>query len=99
LISNQSEVSSVEVLDNSEYEFKKGATDNRLISINNALKGKIVAANISYKKTGNILISWMYDDTWLFRNIEVFAGEGQTSVRLCPTPTQINPNLISYIAC
>jgi hypothetical protein len=99
LITSQSEVSSLEILDNSETEFKKSAIDNRLISVNTALKGKIVAANVSYKKTSNILIGWMYDDTWMFKSIEVFSGEGQSLVKLCPTPTSINPNLISYIAC
>jgi hypothetical protein len=53
----------------------------------------ITSAIVIYKKTNAFLLSLLYQDSWSFKNIEVFSGENQKSIRLCPAQTYLKSGI------
>ncbi|RNA45174.1 pancreatic triacylglycerol lipase-like [Brachionus plicatilis] len=83
------EMSSVEILDDSNGTFKPESTEIRLVSLNEPLMNPIENLYVFYKKTNNFISSWLYEDKWSFRYIQVLNGDSQTETKFCPTSTLI----------
>lgn len=83
------EMSSVEVIDDSTATFKPDSTEVRLVSLNQPLKSPIENIYVYYKKTTNFISSWLYEDKWSFKYIEVLSGDSQNDTKFCPTSTLI----------
>ena len=71
-------------LDNADNTFKAGSTEIRLVSSTKYIGETINQVTVSYTKTSNLLSSFLYQDQWSFRNIEVVIGENQRTLRFCP---------------
>jgi hypothetical protein len=69
-------------ISNSEYTLKPGTSDLKLVEVGQLL-GSIKSATIKFTKTTTLLSSWLYQNQWSFKNIEVFNGDNQYNVRLC----------------
>ncbi len=88
------QTSSVETFDDYATVFKQNSVETRLISLNTPIdvSNPIVSAFISYKKTGNILTSWQYDNMWSFKYISILVGDNQQTLNLCPQNLIIDSN-------
>lgn len=83
------EMSTVEVIDDSTATFKPESTEIRLVSLNKPLSNPIENLYVYYKKTSNFVSSWLYEDKWSFRYIQVLSGDSQNETKFCPTSTLI----------
>jgi triacylglycerol lipase len=78
-------VSSTELIDDSTVTFKAGETQTRLVSLKEPLAQNVDSVHVSFTKTSNWASSWMYDNMWGFKYVEVLSGEKQDTWRFCPT--------------
>lgn len=78
------------VLDNNENTFKPGSSEKRLVPSSKYIGESITGATLSYTKAQNLLIGWVYQNDWSFKNIEVLYGNSQNYVTLCPEKTYIS---------
>jgi lipoprotein lipase len=81
---NTIQSTTIETLDDSDVTFKRNSVETRLLSFNTKFNGLVESAIISFRKTSNLLSSWMYDNSWSFSHIEVFDGANQILKKLCP---------------
>ena len=88
------QTSTVETFDDNATVFKQNSVEARLLSLTQPLDTSvpILSAFISYKKTGNILTGWQYDNQWSFKYINILVGDSQQSINLCPTTLIIDSN-------
>ena len=88
------ELSTIYLFDDSDTTFKQNSIETRLLSfeqpIDNAFE--IDSAFISYRKTTNLLSSWMYDSQWSFKYVSVLIGDNQKQINLCPLKPIIDSN-------
>ena len=79
------QTSSEEVIDDADTVFKKDSSLTRLVSLVNSLNDpEIKDIVVSFKKNLNTFVTWMYDQRWSFKYIELFSGEHQKMRRFCP---------------
>jgi hypothetical protein len=76
-------------LDNSDVTFKAGSTEARLVASTKYIGEDISQITVTYTKTSNLLSSFLYQDKWSFRNVEVLNGDNQKSLRFCPSTAYI----------
>lgn len=75
---------STEILvENSNYTLRPGASDKRLVSFTKYLGDKIVSLKLKFSKTSKLLSSWLYQNDWSFKNIEVTYGDTQFTEKFC----------------
>lgn len=79
-----SEKSSTELIDDGGIIFSANSVEKKLVSIDSHLKSDIVKVYITYQRGWNPVDYWYYESTWMFKTVEVFSAEHQTSVKLCP---------------
>lgn len=86
---NANQKSSTEMLDDMSTTFKPDSVENRIISFDDAFNGVPDSIYISYQKTTTLLSSWMYDNEWSFKYVEVTNGDTQVTTKFCPTSVLI----------
>ena len=85
------ETSQTEILDDSNTTFESLTSATFLVSLKTPFKsGPIKSAYISYTKSINPLDWLFFADKWEFKRIEVFSGEQQTTIQLCPQKNFFN---------
>lgn len=77
------------MLDSSDNTFNSGSVYKVLSRANKNPGSTITSAVVTYKKTTAFLTSLLYQDQWSFKNIDVFSGDNQKPMRLCPTQTYL----------
>ena len=89
----QNQTSSVETIDETGT-IEPGSIITRLISLDEPINQAypIISAFIFFEKSSNIFESMFYDSFWSFEYIEIFSGESQTLVKLCPVKAIIQSN-------
>ncbi len=85
------ELSAPILFDDSNISFKPDSTESRLLSLEKTIDNTVTIDSVfvSYTKTTNIFIGWLYENQWSFRYVEIFNGETQTTLRYCPLVTLI----------
>lgn len=76
-------------LDNADVTFKPGSIENRLIASAKYVGENISQVSVSYTKTTNIISSFLYQDQWSFRQIDLFYADNQKNLRFCPSTSYI----------
>ena len=78
------------VVDNDQHNFYPGQTYKKLLPSSRNVGTKITTATFSYQKTNNVLIAFLYQNSWSFKSIEVMHGDSQQYTKLCPDSTYVN---------
>jgi len=78
------------VVDNDQHNFYPGRTYKKLLPSTRNVGTKITTATLSYQRTNNILIAFLYQNSWSFKSIEVMHGDSQQYTKLCPDSTYVN---------
>lgn len=77
--------SSIEYLDKDDNTIKANTVEHRLVSLKKHLDENVEKAHVYYKRTGNWLNWWWYDDQWAFSSIEITHAELRETRRFCQT--------------
>ena len=83
-------------LDNSDVTFKPSSIESRLVASTKYVGENLSQVTVSYTKTSNLLSSFLYQDQWSFRAIEVFYGDSQKLFRFCPTTSFIQSGFSAF---
>ncbi|CAF1000935.1 unnamed protein product [Brachionus calyciflorus] len=81
---SDSERSSIEILDDSQTTFKQESIEDKIISLNKTFSSRIDSIYLNYSKTTNLLSSWLYENSWSFKSIEILNGDNQIITKYCP---------------
>jgi hypothetical protein len=99
----QSQTSTTETIDESGSTWLPGSVNTRLISLEEPLDQTypIEKAFIFFEKSSaNFFDNWFYDSYWSFDYIELFSGENQSLVKLCPQKPFIQSNeVVQFNKC
>ncbi len=87
-------------LDNNDVTFKAGSIENRLVASTKYVGENINQVTVSYTKTSNLISSFLYQDQWSFRQIELFHADNQKTSRFCPSVNYIQSgSSVAFIKC
>jgi hypothetical protein len=76
-------------LDNSDSTFKPSSIESRLVSSTKYIGENINTVTVSYTKTSNLLSSFLYQDQWSFKNVQISYGDNQKVFTFCPSTSYI----------
>lgn len=94
------QLSSVEVLDDGKTSFTPESVEVRLVSIDEPLKSEVSSVYVSYQKTSTLLSSWLYDNSWSFKNVIISEEHGQIQNKFCPTENIIeSTKTVKFVKC
>ena len=61
---------------------------------------EIVSAFITYKRGWNPQDYWWYENSWMFRKVQVLSADSQLKVNLCPVEEMLDEGVsIKYVRC
>ena len=86
--SESGDISSVELLDDGTSTFRTNSIEKRLVSLGRPLSD-IAGVFISFTKKTSVISSWLYDNKWSFKFVDVFNGDTLITQRFCPSSKSI----------
>jgi pimeloyl-ACP methyl ester carboxylesterase len=66
------------------YVFRSNTTLVQLVSVPASLGSTIKSATVRFSKTTALLSSWLYQNKWSFKSIDIVSGDYQYRFKLCP---------------
>lgn len=90
------------IIEDDTVTFKRDSPPEvRLLSLNKPVNdGPVLKMFVSYQRKTSLLSWWLFDTEWTFSKIEVFDGDKQINVKLCPFGKVANSlSTVEYRTC
>ena len=100
VLKNSQSESNTQTIEDSFYTFNKDFISSHLVSLNSAMAGNIESISLYFKKRTNPITSWLYDNEWSFKYLDVFDAYKQKKFRFCPVNETIkNEETVEFLPC
>ncbi len=87
-------------IENSDKTIKAGLSYDYLVETTYHLGDTIKSAQIKFTKTTSLLSSWLYQNEWSFKSIEIKYGDSQLYIKLCPKTDHITSDgTVEFLPC